>query len=189
MSLIDDAELAALVARYGEPARWQCAFEVTGQYIAEWSDRARRRNAEIVLAMPRPDKRILLHTKDFYPAGVYRVPTGGVHLGERVQDAARREMLEETGFAVPLARLLGIIEYEFRHADMRVPFVSYVFLTKETHAAPQPTDPGERITQFQDARWSDLPSIAQTLDDLPGERRDWGRFRAVAHRLIFQVET
>ena len=95
-------------------------------------------------------------------------------------------MLEETGFTVSLARLLGIVEYDFVHAEIRVPFVSYVFLADETRDAPQPTDPSERITQFQDARWSELPAIAQALDDLSGERRDWGHFRAVAHRLIDQ---
>ena len=186
MSLVDANELNALIAKYGEPLRWNHTLDVTSATIQERLDMRTRRHAEIVLALPRPGKCILLHTKDFYPSGIYRVPTGGIHFGERVENAARREMLEETGFTVSLARLLGIVEYDFVHAEIRVPFVSYVFLADETRDAPQPTDPSERITQFQDARWSELPAIAQALDDLSGERRDWGHFRAVAHRLIDQ---
>ncbi|MBI5301940.1 MAG: NUDIX hydrolase [Chloroflexi bacterium] len=184
MSRVDANELAELTARFGAPVRWTRALDVTRETIAEWRDATKKRQAEIVLALPRPGKRVLLHTKDFYPSGVFRVPSGGIHLGERVEDAARREMREETGFTAPLTRLLGIIEYEFRHAEERVPFVSYVFLADETHDAPHPMDAGERITQFREAVWSDLPRLAQMLDDLPEDWRDWGRFRAIAHRLI-----
>lgn len=184
MSLVDAHELNGLVAQYGEPLRLTPQMQVSRETIREWLDTRARRHAEIALVMPRPGNRVLLHTKEFYPSGVFRVPTGGIHLGERVEDAARREMVEETGFTVSLARLLGIVEYDFFHAETHVPFVSYVFLTDETRDVPQPTDPNERIAQFRDVAWSDLPEIARTLAELPEPRRDWGRFRAVVHDLL-----
>lgn len=45
-------------------------------------------------------------SKPFFPPGVYRAPSGGLHPGETVEEAALREMLEETGLTISLHRYL-----------------------------------------------------------------------------------
>lgn len=180
-SLVNPDEIAALAAKYGPPRRWSRPLDVTPATIAE---RRGKRQAEVVLAMPRPGNRVLLHTKHFYPPGAYRLMSGGVKTGERVDDAARREIFEETGLNVPLAQFLGVIEFEFRNGIDRVPFVSYVFLTGESSEPPHVTDLDEDIADFREVEWRELTDVADALERLPDDWRDWGRFRAIPHRLV-----
>lgn len=177
-------EIAEISAQYGQPLRWSRTLDVSKNQTRV---PFRNRSAEIVLAIPRPNQRVLLHTKDFYPPTAYRLLTGGLENGEQIIDAARREIREETGLAIDLARWLGIVEYEFIERAGRTQFVSYVFLTEPAIAMPQPLDADERISEFRDVAWSELANVADTLDHLPGDWGDWGRFRAIPHRLVLQA--
>lgn len=176
-------EITALADRYGAPLRWSRAFDVTPAMLERWRD---KRRAEIVLAIARPNASVLLHTKSFYPNETYRLPTGNIKFGEPIEDAAQRELCEETRLDARLTRFLGVIEYEFRFAGNQVDFVSYIFLTDETRDEPRVMDASERITGFRTVAWRDLVSIADALENLPDNWRDWGCFRAVAHRLVAQ---
>ena len=62
-----------------------------------------RRTAEVVLIVPRPDDCVLVHTKEFYPSGIWRLPTGGIQRSETIERALRREAVEETGRLYMLA--------------------------------------------------------------------------------------
>jgi hypothetical protein len=68
-----------------------------------------------------------------------------------------------------------------------------VFLLEEIGGTLQAQDAGERIESFRELAVADLPALAETLEHVPdtydheidGSWRDWGRFRAVAHRVIY----
>jgi 8-oxo-dGTP diphosphatase len=56
------------------------------------------------------DNKLLLVKRKYDPdAGYWSIPGGHLDLGERVEDAAEREALEETGFKVKVSSLAGII--------------------------------------------------------------------------------
>ncbi|MFW9950677.1 MAG: NUDIX hydrolase [Candidatus Thorarchaeota archaeon] len=56
------------------------------------------------------DNQLLLVKRKYNPdAGYWSIPGGHLDLGERVEDAAEREALEETGFKVKVTKLAGII--------------------------------------------------------------------------------
>ena len=56
------------------------------------------------------NQKLLLVKRKYNPdAGYWSIPGGHLDLGERVEDAAEREGLEETGFRVKVTNLAGII--------------------------------------------------------------------------------
>ena len=185
--LIDEGEIEKLAEQYGPFPRRRYVLRMGREEFDYWREKvARDRRGEVVLVIRRPDGKVILHTKDFYPAGIYRLPSGGVGWGEDVLRAVHREAREETGLEVEVERLLGIIEYEFRCGDTAVPFVSYVFLVRkgEGELAPQG---GEHIASFRFVHPEELPAVAAALRNLRGDWRDWGRFRAIAHDLAAEV--
>jgi 8-oxo-dGTP pyrophosphatase MutT (NUDIX family) len=185
--LIDEEEVTQLSTTYGPAQRRQVTLEVAAQTIDEWWKRMvvkANRRGEVVLAARRRDGQILLHTKRFYPQGIYRLPSGGVHPQEAVLAAVIREAHEETGLDVTLERFLATVEYEFYHEQRRVAFVSYVFLAAVGDSPPVVQDPDEQITDFRYVMPQDLRSVAAALRVLPWPWADWGRFRALPHDMV-----
>ena len=185
--LMDEAEISQLRAEYGPSQRWRMVLEMSGPSFDDWLRKmvtSPNRRGEVVLAIQRPDGRMLLHTKRFYPEGIYRLPSGGVHPDEPVLSGVIREAKEETGLDVSIDRFLGTIEYEFCHGDQRLFFVSYVFLVQAEDNQPVVEDPEEQITGFRYVAVAEIPAVAAQLRALPLEWADWGRFRAPPHYLL-----
>ena len=144
-----------------------------------------------------PARGVLLHVKRHYPAGCFRLPTGGIQPGEDVTAALRREVFEETGIRVArrgaepdaarIGRFLGMITYAFRHRQRgrTYAFATFAFTVQApVGVAPEPQDETERIAAW---RWQPphrLPETARALDGLRARHpdwADWGRFRAAVH--------
>jgi 8-oxo-dGTP diphosphatase len=70
---------------------------------------------------------LVLRKKDPFK-GSLAIPGGFVNEGERVEDAARREMLEETNLNTELIDILGV--YSAPNRDPRGHVVSIVFIAK-----------------------------------------------------------
>lgn len=114
--------------------------------------------------------------------------TGGVKPGEEPGAAALREAYEETGLQVELKRNLARIDYEFHYEDETLTFTSYLFLVQDQGGVLGPLDADEKITDFREVALADLPALADQLEALQGDDwADWGRFRAPAHRIAYQL--
>jgi len=174
------------VERYGQPLELELDLSLDDRTWRYWRLASRKRCAEVVIVVQGDDGRVLLHTKTFYPPGVYRLLSGGVKPGESIIAAVEREACEETGLQVQIQRFLGIVRYRFHHHGETLPFTSYVFLV---HATGQPQLQGgeESISDFCEVSPEELDEIARQLESLPSEWRDWGRFRAVAHRFVARI--
>ncbi len=186
-SLVNPQELHGLVQLYGKPLLWFRQLDVSDEMLAEARKRLKKRRGEVVFVLPRPNERVLLHTKTFYPPGSFRLLSGGIELGEPVETALRRELYEETGLSIKPVRLLGVVEYEFRHGTESAPYVSYIFLMEPSSAEIKPTDTKERIAEFREFPLSELDQVAENLENLPEDWRDWGRYRAIPHRLVAEA--
>ena len=195
--LMPEAELAALRDRYGDFPVLTHRVKMGPDSLKDYRAQLKRRRGEILLVLARPTGEVLMHTKRFYPQGVYRLPTGGIDWNEPVPDAWQRELWEETQLKCSSERLLGVIGYEFvgysaacGTADEgieSVPFVSFVFQQANVVGDPIPLDESEQISDFQWQSRADLKIAAahlSGLDRIGSDKGDWGRFRAVAHEFV-----
>lgn len=94
--------------------------------------------------------------------GLWSIPGGLVDLGERVEEAAVREVWEETGLKVKIMRLLDVIDNIMRDGDGKIRF-HYVLVDYLAH----PVD-GELRAQSDvlEARWvkaEDLKEYEMTM--------------------------
>lgn len=184
---------------FGAPLERDMAQSVGEDTYRYWETMRRRRVAEVVLALKRSSGRYLVHTKEFYPPGIFRLPTGGVKPGEDLVTAVRRETLEETNLRVSIDRFLGILDYRFVWQGKSLPFTSYVFALSERADGPETGDSSqplnvsllaqrkERISGFREVILADLVILSRELEALPADWADWGRFRAPAHRFVAEV--
>lgn len=153
-----------------------------------WFRALRTRNAEVVMVIRRGNGRYLVHTKAFYPLGSYRLMTGGIKPREVPNAAALREAYEETGLQVEILRDLARIDYEFQFEGETLYFTSYIVLLQELGGVLGVCDDDEDISGFREVALDDLPLLADQLEALQGDDwEDWGRFRAPAHRITYQL--
>jgi 8-oxo-dGTP diphosphatase len=70
--------------------------------------------------------------------GKYALPGGFVDVGETVEDACRRELMEETGVKAGRLTLIGV--YSDPHRDPRGHTCSLAFLSRVARAVPKAGD-------------------------------------------------
>jgi len=119
---------------------------------------ARPRTPEIAVdvvieLLDRPGRPIVLIERKGPPAG-HALPGGFMDIGETVEDAARREVREETGLDVRLTRLLGV--YSDPARDPRGHTVSIVFVGTAT-GVPRAGDDAGAVLVTDPAR---TPALA-----------------------------
>ena len=180
-------ELSDLADRHGAPILARA--RICGGFFdpLERPDRF----GEVCMVVRRTSGKVLLTTKDFYPRGAFRLPTGGISHGERVLDALLREVHEETGLEVEVRRFLAWIDYLPLKGDEPL-FHTFAFLLDETGGTLGPLDAAERIAAYREVEISELDAVADRLDtiasarsdEIVGDWADWGRFRAVVHRVV-----
>ncbi len=187
-----DQEVAELAARYGEPRRVDATINDGFFDPIHNPDRV----GEVCMIVRRPNRKVLLSIKTFYPRGAYRLPTGGIHHGEGIFDALVRETLEETGLETTIRRFLAVIAYRPRSSPDGPPiFHTFAFLLDEVGGMLEARDREERIEEYREVDPAELPAVADGLErvtsmhsvDIGGDWADWGRFRAVAHRVVHEA--
>lgn len=102
--------------------------------------------------------------------GQWALPGGFVEVGERVEDAARRELVEETGLRGDILDLLGV--YSDPSRDPRGHTVSVAYVMKVSGIV----DVGGDTDDADEARWFDLaapPPLAFDHDAILGDARAW----------------
>lgn len=186
-------ELTALAARYGAPVVGVTRDRAAAGYLATIN--TRRRPGEVCMVVRRRSGKLLLATKAIYPAGVYRLLTGGIHRRETVWHALLRETDEETDLTVEVRRFLAVARYQPPDAPEPDEYATFAFLLDEVAGELRVNDPDEGLTGFREIAPAELPSVADQLanqQDVPSAALEssyhaWGHFRAVIHRLVWQA--
>ena len=175
-----DAALSTLRKKYGKVKVVQPILPTV-----DFPPLSGRRTGEVAMAIRRPDDTILLQTKEFYPDGTYRLPTGGIKEGEDVEHALLREVHEESNLDVEVEQLVAAIEY--LSPDGRANFRTYLFLLRELGGELKVNDPKERISGWEQR---DVPGLRRAIEELravdQGWQR-WGHFRALAIEVLLEA--
>lgn len=194
-----EREIEELARRYGAPLRRDVPLATSGLFDPLGKP---DRHGEVCMVIRRPSGTLITARKTFYPAHAYRLLTGGIRHGEPLYDALLRETEEETGLEVEISRFLAVVGYDVqrprRHkgapASGRL-FHTFAFLLEERGGTLACYDPDERLEDFREIAIDELPALAEQLDQLGqqfdpeihGRWRDWGRFRAVIHRVVHEA--
>lgn len=162
-------------------------IEVGDAFFDDSVRKMEKKGGEVVMVFLRPGNKALLSTKEFYPQGTYRLPTGSMDKGEAPEDALVREAREETGFDVTAERKLGAIHWVFKNGDRMGEYYSHIFVVPETTDEPVPEDHSEQITGYREMPVCDLKQVGEELMTMQGRWNDWGRFRGLAHLYVHEL--
>lgn len=185
-------ELEQLARRYGQPLTRTVELRARTLFDPLYKS---DRYGEVCMVVRRPNGRLLTMKKHFYPPDAYRLPTGGINHGEPVFDALLRETYEETGLEVSVNRFLAIAAYHLSNSDGSPIFYTFAFLLDEVSGTLGTIDENEKVEAFREIEPHELPLIAEHLEqsnaayseEIDGTWRDWGQFRAVIHRLVWEA--
>lgn len=111
------------------------------------------------------DERVLLVRRGRPPqVGRWTVPGGGVELGETLEEAAQRELGEETGLACTLGPVVEVLDRVVRDGDGRVEY-HYVILD---FLGSAPRGSLRAASDVSDARWVPIAALGdyETTDGL-----------------------
>lgn len=186
-SLLLDGELDDLEKQFGILNIYKVILGFGEKHFRYWYElinKRQDRRGEVALIVQNNKNQVLLHTKDHYPEGVYRIPTGGINFGEKVIDALHREIFEETGFKILSSKFLALLLYEFRYRGEAIPFISFLFKVKPNGVNPRVQDENEKISDFRWIEQSRVGEIAAELRNLPEAWEEWGVMRAIPHEIV-----
>jgi 8-oxo-dGTP pyrophosphatase MutT (NUDIX family) len=173
---VDEAVLAPIRARYGDPSLLEWEGEVSEEEMALIRREARRRHDVTVFIFKGGE--LALIRKPMYPAGIWRTPGGGVKPGEDFVDGALREALEETGAEIELERYVLRTEARFRVAGDEEPWETHVFSATTETERLEPVDTRE----IDAARWGTAEELVGPIRErlLATGRALW-RYRVALH--------
>ena len=110
------------------------------------------------------------------PEGVWALPKGNLDPGERPEETAVREVLEETGVSGRLVEKLGDVKYTYtRHGGLRVFKIVSFYLLRAGRGRLGAIDEAMRI-EVAEARWLPLDEAPRLLA-YGGERQMAARAR------------
>ena len=89
---------------------------------------------------------------------LWSLPKGHIETGETPEEAAIREVKEETGIESQIDKSLGVIDFWFMAGGKRIHKTVHHFLFKETGGKIAP-----QVSEVDDVRWFPLDQIVEKL--------------------------
>jgi 8-oxo-dGTP pyrophosphatase MutT (NUDIX family) len=146
---------------------------------------APKRRAEVAMLIQRLPGWVLLQTKEHYPPGAFRLPTGTLGAGESSEAGMLRELAEEANLRPGRHRVLFRLEYIV--SGGRDDFFTEAHVIEAPTGELKVNDPVEKISAWREARVDELAQVAADLRRLEGPWAGWGLFRSAVHQLAGQL--
>lgn len=162
-----------MVERYGTPYKLEFAADFLDFECAlVQRSAAKGRNHDITCFIRKGDEFIVIQKHDYAGTGIYRAPSGGAYPGETIEEAAKREMYEETGTEIELVEFVLDLKLVVRCSTGSIPWQSLVFLADYIEGELNPIDTYE-IADVQTMTQEQLLSEVNSLMNSSG----WGGFK------------
>ena len=115
----------------------------------------------LVISMSKPTQIAIIAHKNRGGRTDWCIPKGHPENGETLEQAAIREVFEETGIEAKILKRLGSISYRFKVGNKRISKTVHHFLMKQVGGELNPdNDPAGEVV---DARWVDLDALQDML--------------------------
>lgn len=144
------------------------------------------RRGEVVFCVIRPNGKIVTITCSEYPRDIYRIPTGGIGHNEDIMAAVYREVKEELGLDVKIQSFGGVVRIRFEHGSDYVMFYSYIFILDEIGGRLLEDASDDEISEVREVDLDDLDAVAGALRGITGKWHDWGQFRYVSTKAVYE---
>ncbi len=169
---ITDKEYELLVSKFGIPLK----FHFAADFLDFECDLVRRsslkgRQHDITCFIPKDGGYVTIQKHAYSRTGIYRAPSGGAKDGEPIEEAAKREMKEETGLDIELDRFVLDLTLDVRCAEGIIPWRSLVFLAREVGGEMKPIDTYEIFDVKVSSREELLGDISTLM-----KHSGWGGF-------------
>jgi ADP-ribose pyrophosphatase YjhB (NUDIX family) len=183
----DHDEIAGLSLLYGKPVVKDIEVDADEYLFRSRKARSRAKRGEVVMVIEKTKGQVLLHRKGWYERGVYRLLSGGIDIGETVEETLHRELHEETGLRMDSSRFLGLLSCKLLYTTESIRFDSYVFHIQNPQGQIRIPSTPEDISDFIEVPITELPTVAQNLRSIIAPRSGWGHWRAIAHDFVYEV--
>ena len=170
---IDNLDLADMINRFGKPKNLRFASDFL-DFEADLvrSSVSKGRHHDITCFIRHKGKYAVIQKHGYARTGIYRAPSGGIGSDETIEEAAKREMKEETGLEIELLRLILDVNLDVKNSGEVLPWRSLVFLADSIGGDLQPTDTFEIFDVTLMTRDELLGDVQQLMLD-----SGWGGFQ------------
>lgn len=149
-------------AQYGVPEELSMQLETSPEeFLSIKGSQKDGRSHDLTFFIFKGEELIFI-TKHWYPPGMCRAPSGGLHPGESFEEGAKREVYEETGVEVEIEKYLLRIDVAFTCGDERIDWKTHIFKARYLSGEPHPVDTDE-IKEVRLVTVSDIPAIKRIM--------------------------
>lgn len=139
---ISDIEVKDLIERYGAPKRlsYKTKFLDFECGLIRSSQQKGRLHDVTCFIRHQSGGYVVIQKHQYGRSGIYRAPSGGSVIGESIEEAAIREMREETGLDIKLTQFILDLSLDIICGSERIPWRSLIFLAEIIGGEMKPID-------------------------------------------------
>ena len=115
----------------------------------------------VVYRISNKDVEFLLLVRKEQGGNTYHLPKGTVHIGEPLEETAKREVLEETGALVDLQTYIGAVTNQFNYKNCYYDKTSHYFVAKFVKFV------AKHDTEHDDIIWANANQAIELLNISP----------------------